>query len=81
MTNRFTAPIWAEPTIWSRPPTADEIAATGRAFPSGKHDLTANQQQAWFGAIVFSEPVSWDGAAFVSGDRRVTPRQIAAGEY
>ncbi len=76
-TNRFNTPIWAEPATWDKPPTADQIAATGRALPSGPHKLTSKQQRAWFGGVVFPGPVEWDGKAFVSGGTRLTPQQVA----
>lgn len=76
--SRFTEILGQEPAIWEpSKPDATRIAATGRALPSGAHTLTAAQQQAWFGGVVFDAPVEWDGEAFVSGDVRLTPAQVA----
>lgn len=77
--NRFLSPMGAEPVhIAPRHPTAAQIAAVGRALPIGRQDLTPDQQRAWFGGVVFHEPVQWDGEAFTSGDLRLTSHQVAA---
>lgn len=76
--SRFNDPMGAAPTAYEpKKPNAAQIEAIGRALPAGKHLLTMDQQQAWFGKLVFSDQVSWDGNAFVSGDKRITPAQIA----
>lgn len=78
MTTRFNGPIGAEPIAYApKKKTAVQIAAIGRAFPKGAHLLTHEQQRAWFGEVVFMGEVRWDGEAFVSGDKRLTPEQVA----
>lgn len=75
--NRFNDVMGAEPAEWEPPkPNALRIAAVGRALPKGAHALIPAQQRAWFGGVVFDAPVRWDGEAFVSGDRRLTPEQV-----
>lgn len=80
MSTRFNEPMGIKPVTKSSPlPTAEQIAATGAAMPAGAHQLSSAQQRAWFGSIVFDAPVTWDGKTFVSGDRRLTPQQVARG--
>lgn len=82
MTTRFNGPIGAVPIVYTpKAKTVEQIAAVGRALPKGAHTLTGAQQTAWFGAILFDAPVSWDGEAFVSGDKRLTPSQIVRGAH
>lgn len=59
-------------------PTPAQIAATGRALPRGAHQLSGDQQRAWFGGVVFAGPVRWDRDAFVAAGERFTPDQVAA---
>lgn len=78
--NRFTDLIGFEPAdLPARKPAAAQIAATGRALPPGEHVLTPEQQRAWFGRVAFAGPVAWDGDAFVSEGRRLTPDEVANG--
>lgn len=76
--NKFNGVMGAKPAEWKpSKPSAERIAATGRALGEGTHTLTGAQQRAWFGGVVFDGPVRWDGAAFVSGGQRLTPEQVA----
>lgn len=61
-----------------RQPTAEQIAATGDALPEGAHRLTDDQQRVWFGGVMFDGLVEWSGEAFLSGEERLTPEQVAA---
>lgn len=80
MTTRFNGPIGAERATYTpKKPSARQIAAVGAALPKGAHTLTGEQQRAWFGAVVFHNPVSWDGKVFICGDKRLTPDQVARG--
>lgn len=75
--SRFDEIMGQDPAEWKpRKPTAAQIAAIGRALPTGSHALTDDQQRAWFGRVVFDAPVSWDGKAFICGDRRIAPEDI-----
>lgn len=75
--SKFNDPIGAEPITYTpKKPSAVQIAAIGAALPPGKHVLTHEQQMAWFGGVVFGEPVEWSGRVFICGDTRLTPRQV-----
>jgi hypothetical protein len=75
--SRFDEIMGQKPATWKpTKPTAAQIAAIGRALPTGAHTLTDEQQRAWFGRVVFDGPVSWDGLAFVCGERRIKPEDV-----
>lgn len=76
MMTRFNSVIGTEPATWSKPPTAEQIDATGRSLPAGL-DITDAQQRLWFGAVVFQKPLTYRAGQWQSGDMSFTSRQVA----
>lgn len=76
MTDRFNAVVWAEPATWTKPPSAEQIDATGRALPPDT-EATEERQRLWFGAVVFDKPPIYHRGAWHVDDLSFTSRQIA----
>jgi hypothetical protein len=80
MSNRFTDLISATPvTVTRTAPTADQIAATGRALGEGTHTITKAQQRRWFGTVIASDDlIEWNGTAFVVDGVSYSPMAIVS---